>query len=32
LNWFRGLTWDGNLSAAKVSLHAEVDMQLPEKK
>jgi Zn finger protein HypA/HybF involved in hydrogenase expression len=32
LDWFRGLTGDGILSAEKVSVHAEIDMQLPEKK
>jgi hypothetical protein len=32
LDWFRGLTGDGILSADKISLHAEIDMQLMEKK
>jgi len=32
LDWFRGLTGDGILSSEKISLHAEIDMQLPEKK
>jgi hypothetical protein len=32
LDWFRGLSGDAVLSADKVSVHAEVEMQLPEKK
>ena len=32
LDWFRGLTGDGILSADKISLHAEIDMQARENK